>query len=469
MALDSRLALLSQTPDLLGGFIQGVEKGDKLRQFVDGRRKDRLMNQLMRLSDPEAQREMARNSPFAADMLGALDAKEAERRKAALENMKTNSEIGKIDSEAYKNNADGGKTQFETATGRSAALSGAAMGAASGADPMIGMATNIMKLASTGVIDQGMAENIVRLIPKDPRAASQIIESMARSNPEIAKMMQSEQVSINAGGHTAYGAFNPNTGATMINGREAFTQSPDNQADNLTRQYVSDNSTQASMYGDDLGLQGRMYSADMGYQGRMDAAAMGGQGQAPMPTSALKMINELNSDIGSTTSTNGRIQETITALDTGQLQLGPMRNVFNKMRNGLGLSNEESQQYERMTSNIHAMANEVLLQANGVQTEGDAQRAYNTIISSNFSDPQVVKQALQQLKAINEKTLEIKRANLNGIYQNYGQAPQGQMQQQSQQGGMIAPQSTVAQLASEMGLSPQEAAQILSQNGYTIQ
>ena len=56
----------------------------------------------------------------------------------------------------------------------------------------------------------------------------------------------------------------------------------------------------------------------------------------------------------------------------------------------------------------------------GVQTEGDAQRAWNEILT-NINDPQLVMQRLAEVQAINERAANIRKMNVENIRNNYNQ------------------------------------------------
>jgi hypothetical protein len=66
--------------------------------------------------------------------------------------------------------------------------------------------------------------------------------------------------------------------------------------------------------------------------------------------------------------------------------------------------------------------NASLLLNKGVQTEGDAQRAWNELFA-NMNDKGVVKQRLQELQKINERAANLKQLNIDNIRRNYGLDP----------------------------------------------
>lgn len=141
-----------------------------------------------------------------------------------------------------------------------------------------------------------------------------------------------------------------------------------------------------------------------------------------LPTSALKMQNEELDAIG----TASAIQSDLSALDkqieSGKLDLGPVNNLTSRARNALGMSSEQSRNYASYLSTLEKLRNDSLRLNKGVQTEGDAQRAWNELIS-NSNDPKVVRQRLSEIQAINKRAAELRRLNIDNIRTNYGLEP----------------------------------------------
>ena len=58
----------------------------------------------------------------------------------------------------------------------------------------------------------------------------------------------------------------------------------------------------------------------------------------------------------------------------------------------------------------------------GVQTDGDAQRAWNELFQ-NINDTDLVKQRLAEIKNINKRGAELQQLKIDGVRANYGHGP----------------------------------------------
>ena len=149
-------------------------------------------------------------------------------------------------------------------------------------------------------------------------------------------------------------------------------------------------------------------------------------GGKPMPASTLNLISTSRDKIQSSQNTIDKINQSIKDLDPkqgGKLSLGLFGNAGNTVRNLTGNSNEGSMAYERLSSNIKGMVNEVLQMSKGTQTEGDAQRAANVILSMPLTDNNAVSNAMMGLKKIAQKTVALEQDKVEEYYANYGKEP----------------------------------------------
>lgn len=178
------------------------------------------------------------------------------------------------------------------------------------------------------------------------------------------------------------------------------------------------------------------------------------RGNNQLPPSALKEQNELLEGIGTAES----IKSDLAALDgqiaTGQLQLGPVNNAINAARNFTGLSNQESRNYNSYKTTLERLRNDSLRLNKGVQTEGDAQRAWNELMG-NVNDPQVVRQRLQEIQAINDRAANLKRSQIELIRSNFGLEN-------------LTPERTMANQPPAVGKAPASDRRTAPRNGKTI-
>ena len=142
----------------------------------------------------------------------------------------------------------------------------------------------------------------------------------------------------------------------------------------------------------------------------------------PLPAQALKLQQEALDIIGVASNSAadlGRIKEQI---DNNEIDLGPVSNIINKGLNYAGLSTDESRKYQSFISTLEKLRNDSLRLNKGVQTEGDAVRAWNEILS-NINDKKLVSDRLAEVKAINERAANIQAMNIDNIRANYGKEP----------------------------------------------
>lgn len=142
----------------------------------------------------------------------------------------------------------------------------------------------------------------------------------------------------------------------------------------------------------------------------------------PMPASALKMQQEELDAIGTASSINADLGAIEQQLKGGKLDLGPVSNLAGRLRNKAGLSNESSRNLATFQATLEKLRNDSLRLNKGVQTDGDAQRAWSELLD-NINDPKVVEQRLREINKINKRAADIRGMNVDQIRNNYGAAP----------------------------------------------
>lgn len=157
----------------------------------------------------------------------------------------------------------------------------------------------------------------------------------------------------------------------------------------------------------------------------------------PLPPAALKMQQEALDAIGTAGTINADLDAVGGLIDAGKLDFGPVSNLTNKARNASGMSNEKSRNFATFQSTLEKLRNDSLRLNKGVQTDGDAQRAWNELLQ-NINDPDVVKQRLGEIQKINERGAALQQMNVDQIRANYGADPldaSGRMSQPAAIGG----------------------------------
>lgn len=92
------------------------------------------------------------------------------------------------------------------------------------------------------------------------------------------------------------------------------------------------------------------------------------------------------------------------------------------IRNNLGASTPQTQNLASFRADLERLRNESLRLNNGVQTEGDAQRAWNELIA-NMNDPAIVQRRLREIQGYNQQAMELRQNLINARRENYGLPP----------------------------------------------
>lgn len=141
-----------------------------------------------------------------------------------------------------------------------------------------------------------------------------------------------------------------------------------------------------------------------------------------LSATVIKLQDDLLRDLGAASSVNTLIDKFATQLDSGELNLGPLSNVGASIRNFAGKSDVGSRNYTSFRAALEKMRNDSLRLNKGVQTEGDAQRAWNELLA-NVNDEGVVVQRLAEIKALNEQAIALRSDLVNQARQDSGFAP----------------------------------------------
>lgn len=152
----------------------------------------------------------------------------------------------------------------------------------------------------------------------------------------------------------------------------------------------------------------------------------------PVPAAIIKMEREDRDAINTVQGINENLTGFIQMIDSGKLKLGPVENKLAEGKNYFGQSDESSRNYASFRSGLEKLRNDSLRLNNGVQTDGDAQRAWNELIA-NINDPQVVRQRLSEIQMLNQRAAALKQQNLTGLYAQYPALEMGSGQPAPQQ------------------------------------
>lgn len=146
------------------------------------------------------------------------------------------------------------------------------------------------------------------------------------------------------------------------------------------------------------------------------------QAKGTLPAQALKLHNEELDAIGAAAGIQKDMASVRAQVESGKLQLGPLKNLMSQGKNYAGMSDENSRNFSSFKATLERMRNESLRLNKGVQTEGDSVRAWNELLD-NINDPEVVKQRLAEIEAQNERAVNLRKMNIDVIRQNYNAGP----------------------------------------------
>lgn len=151
-----------------------------------------------------------------------------------------------------------------------------------------------------------------------------------------------------------------------------------------------------------------------------------------MPAAVMKMVQEAEEKAGNAKGILDLMQGHKEKILSGDLQFGPVSNLVSRGRNYAGQSTEQSRNLQLFMSDLEKIRNDSLRLNNGVQTEGDAERAWNELLA-NLNDTQYVLAGLERIERINQRAAQAHAARAQEIRSAY---PQGQRAaEQPAQGG----------------------------------
>lgn len=144
---------------------------------------------------------------------------------------------------------------------------------------------------------------------------------------------------------------------------------------------------------------------------------------------------------------NGLLGNYQTQIETGTMNLGPVENAWSPVARWAGKASPNDIAVGSFKAGLERMRNDSLRLNKGIQTEGDAQRAWNELFT-NTNDENFVLQRLKEIQAINKRAVDIRQANIALRRERSGLPPIGdisafeaplQMPQIGDQSGQAAP------------------------------
>jgi hypothetical protein len=131
-----------------------------------------------------------------------------------------------------------------------------------------------------------------------------------------------------------------------------------------------------------------------------------------MPAHVQRMESDDLEILGTAANINAMLAGYEDLMRRGQIPttLPGRANAF--IRNNAGASTEETRNLASFRADLERLRNESLRLNTGVQTEGDAQRAWSELIA-NMNDPAVVLRRLQEIQTYNNRAIELRQNLIN--------------------------------------------------------
>ena len=141
-----------------------------------------------------------------------------------------------------------------------------------------------------------------------------------------------------------------------------------------------------------------------------------------LPVQALKLQQEELDAIALSSNISSDLGELQKKITSGDLNVGPLENLVSRGRNLSGKSTANSRNFASFTATLEKLRNDSLRLNKGVQTEGDAQRAWNENFPS-LNDGKALQQRLGEIQKINDRGVILRQNNVDVIRSNFGLDP----------------------------------------------
>lgn len=144
--------------------------------------------------------------------------------------------------------------------------------------------------------------------------------------------------------------------------------------------------------------------------------------EKPLPATVLKMQNEALDKLSIASNIDKDLAVVEKQVTNGQLNLGFFSNIESQIRNKAGYSTENSRNFGTFKNTLERLRNDSLRLNTGVQTDGDAQRAWNELFE-NINDNEFVKKRLGEIRLINQRGADLQKLQVDQIRSNFDAEP----------------------------------------------
>lgn len=187
--IDPRIPMMGQSPDMIEAVNSGFADGGNFAKLLIGSQVNRMRD----IEDPTQRQAFANKNFFGRQLRAQLKEDDAAALKAQLEQQKALADIGKVQSEAFKNNTQGQGYGLDNSGKRQAAIDGVIQQAAMTGDPgqvLIGL----NRLAKTGLITPEQYQQEVAIVQTmTPEELQKYAQGSALTNKEVAPYLYQTQ------------------------------------------------------------------------------------------------------------------------------------------------------------------------------------------------------------------------------------------------------------------------------------
>lgn len=468
MALDSNIPLMAKGFDPFDMGEKGVQLGNLLTQQKTTQTMQDLYNQTQ--GDPVKMMDLAKGSKMYALIAPQIQQQEMAKQKLLLDNQKTQSEI-------YKNTGDATKSMTQSQgfgldnAGKtlSAMQTAIGYGAQSGDKNAVFQALDMAR--SSGLLTPEQYKTEASRVsgfqsPNDVKQyalSSQIANS---KDPAQYLVQTANNVANNATTERGQDISANTAGNKLQQDQKQFDQTMDfNQAKEAFNRKEGD----VKQFGD------KVYFIDKlgGVKQLTNIPPIQGKGNGvpKLSDNALKQVNEANSQLEQSNQSSIKIGGLIDKLNNGGLEISPTNIAGAKVRSWIGQTTPNDLAVDQLKTAVNEGVNNILMQAKGTQTEGDAQRAAQVIAANPIHDKNSALQALNTLKAVQDSHVRSLNQNINTVYDNYGISRPNQQKtnQPPNQGGKVFSSVAVTQAAKQRGVSEAQIRQEITSRGGQVQ
>ncbi len=150
---------------------------------------------------------------------------------------------------------------------------------------------------------------------------------------------------------------------------------------------------------------------DTGVKAQPKGSASAGDGR--IGAAGLKIVDEAQQGLHAVNDSLRLANDAIAKIEKGEVKLGAIDNLYSRTSNFLGASTPNSRAYTDVQQTFEKLRNNYLLLAKGVQTEGDAIRAWNSEIGENAqNDNQLALQQLRKAMSLMESMAAMQKSRI---------------------------------------------------------